>query len=143
MTEAPAVSYCTVCDALPGECSHTGAARYLPDVTYVKHEQGWSFPEAERADMERRLEAVFGASTEAKHAPGSTLAQPLQKLVVEMGLEFDLDRYLETKFRAYYEREPEKASRLAERVLREARENTARNPAGFLAHRLKELDRSD
>jgi len=141
VSASTAVSYCTVCDALPGECEHK-AARYLDPIVYERVPGvGWAVPASEKADWLRREARLFqdGHDREPgqKREPrAEERVKPLQQVVVELEAWIDLDPALEATFRAYFEREPQKATRLAAEVIEGARSGRLRKPAGLLYSRL-------
>ena len=115
-------------------------AAETPPIVYERAASGWRVPEAERGDWERRRTQLFAPEAATPPKRREYVARPVQALVVEFDAAFYLERNLELDFRAFYEREPVKATRLAEHVLTEARAGRLTNPGGFLAWRLRELN---
>jgi hypothetical protein len=129
---ATTLSYCTVCDALPGECSHNGA-RYLDDVVYEREEGlGWKVPDAERDRWNHPVKV---------HAPAPPGQEPtpLPRLIVEVEAWISLDHALEERLGAAYERDPLKTTRLCDNIVRAAAAGSLSSPGGLLWKRLGEI----
>ena len=125
------VSYCVVCDAPPGECSHTGP-RYLPDMVYEPAATGWRVPERERERYEHPVKAT-------RLSPPTSEAQPLPVLVAALEREIGLDLALEHRLEDAYDRDALKVSRLVASVIRAVAAGRLENPGGLLWKRLGEV----
>ena len=136
MPVAAPVSFCTVCDALPGECAHTGP-RYLADIEYEKVERdgeamAWRVPEHERDRWEHPVMATPPA------APGVE-PEPLDILVARLEPVIDLSFALEGRLAAAHNRDALRTTRIVVHVLRAAVDGSLKSPGGYLWKRLGEL----
>lgn len=119
------MSYCVVCDSTVEPCpEHPTVRRYLDPIVYERIERAWGVPEGERtrwdnpAPVERR-------------AAGAT--RPIQHLVVELEAWVFLSESLEATVRAAYKANAMRTTRLIEKVVAGAQEQSLKNPEGYLA----------
>ena len=125
-------SYCVVCDAEPGQCSHS-AGRYLEEIVYERVPgEGWAVPEHERERWENPPK--LAAPSRPQEQP-----KPIQQLVVELEAWIDLGVELERKLREVYEREPLRVTRAANSVIEATQAGRLTSPGGLLMKRLREL----
>ncbi len=126
------VSYCVVCDALPGECTHN-THRYLADITYEPQESGgWKVPEHER----ERWEAP---PLRPEPRPVNEEAMTVQAILAMLEPVAYIDDRLELRIRDAYEQDPLRMTRLAVSVSEAAAAGSLRNAGGLLHSRVVEL----
>lgn len=128
-------SYCTICDTATRPCaSHPGTARYLDPIVYVRAEgNGWKAPEAEREDWQRRPLPI------EKARRFDAEARPLQQLLVELEAWLFLSNRLEADVRSAYAVNALRTTRLVEKVVVGAQEQTLGNAAGYLAKHVADI----
>ena len=127
-------SWCIVCDAPIGACTHAGP-RYLDAVVYEKVPEGWRVPDG---DERERFEnppplALGGAPTPP------TTAREVQKLIVEAEAFVDMSPSLESLLRSTYELNPVRVTRLMDSFLEAVKAGKLSSPGGFLVSRLRQM----
>lgn len=134
-----AVSYCVVCDALPGECDHAGP-RYLDPIVYERVEgtgakSRWHVPDSERWRVDNPPSTWPQPAPRQHTAP----AEPLGHLIAKLEAWIELDDKLEGDLRETYAHDPDKTSRLVLSIIEKAESRQVRSPAGLLVTKLREL----
>lgn len=128
-------SYCTICDNTQQPCrQHPTATRYLDAITYQKTEHGWKVPDSERQRWEN---PVKGQPPRRIDNGGET--RPIQALVAELEGWLFLSNTLETTVRAAYHTNPQRTTRLVDKVVAGARDQALGNPEGYLAKHASEI----
>lgn len=128
----PAQSYCAICDALPGECSH-GGARYLDEIVYKRTMLGkrpfFSVPDDERERWEHP----------PRFAPAARKVEerPLRQIVVDLEAWMTLDPPLEDELRSAYQRDSVRITRMVDALIRQTEAGKLHNPAGLLLSKLR------
>ena len=131
----PLRSYCSLCDALPGECQHS-AHRYLDEIVYKRSEEGWACPnEAEKHRFWNPPKLEFAERT----TKSGIEPKPIQQIVVELESWMLLGESLESELRRAHEQNPRKVTLIAEHVATDASSGRLRNPAGLLVSMLRDM----
>jgi hypothetical protein len=134
------VSYCAICDELPGECDHAGH-RYLDPIAYedVLDVSGARIGSRVPEGDERERWDNPPARGEGRSALPANDARPVQKLVLELEAFAYLDTQAESLLRSVYELEPQKTTRLVDATIAKVRTKSLNNPEGFLVSRLRQI----
>ncbi len=132
------MSYCVVCDAEPGGCTHN-ANRYVADIIYEPNGAGgWKVPAHERANWAAEPQRP------AKPAAGNDVpAKELSLLFEELDGPIYLDAGIKHRLEEVYELNPVRVTRLTTWFLANATGQDVRNPAGILYKRLGEIELSE
>lgn len=133
------VSYCVVCDALPGECDHNGH-RYLDPIQYEKVEApeggrvSWRVPDSERARVDNPP-STWPKAPPRQHRP----ARPLDELLADASRHVYVDDRLEGQLESLYAFDPVAVTEIVAAVIDGAGTGSMHSPSAFLASRLKRL----
>ncbi len=127
-------SFCVVCDAEPGGCTHQ-AARYLEDITYQPGPSGgWIVPDHEK-------ERWHAPSLRPEPRTPADEPRPIGDLLADVDGLVYMDDRLEQRLRDLHQLEPLKVTRLVAALLDGVARGSLVNPGGFLTQRAQELER--
>ncbi len=130
------VSYCVVCDAEPGGCTHN-TNRYLADITYEPvnandWREGHKVPQHEQ-------ERWNASPLRPEPRPVHEEAMTVQAILALLEPAAYIDDRLELRIRDAYEIDPLRMSRLAVSISEAAASGQLRNAGGLLHTRVVEL----
>ena len=131
------ISFCTTCDAAPGDCNHAGA-RYLAEIRYEQTEHGWKVPDNERTrwDSPKWLASTGGWATAAR-SPVEAEPIPIGDILTSLEGIIFLSDEIRTMLHDSYDKNPGQTTLLVQNVKQSA--GTLNNPAGLLVKRLRQL----
>lgn len=127
---SPVESYCVVCDAPVGGCTH-GGARYLPEIVYERVEGGWAVRPEDRA--------VWDAIV-ARHwkITPVNVTRPLDELISQLDVWIFVSDEMIGQLGDLYERNPARATRMVDALLEGATSGRLSWPDAWLRKMLRE-----